>query len=324
MTCANPRVSRRLVRFLIPLVLLFAGAPALAAKGEVALTFDDLPALTILPDQAYVDYLNTTILTKLRRHHVPAIGFVNESKVDDLVRDRQILDLDHWLSAGMELGNHTYSHASLNDVGPQAYIADIELGEPITKALLQKHSEQMRYFRAPYLETGETAAVKNSVDRWLAMHNYRMAPVTIDADDWEFAEPYDDAIARRNDAEKRHIRAEYLAYTATRVAFAQAAARALFGRDIRHVMLLHCTRLNADTLDDLLKILRNAHLRPVSLATALQDPVYRLPDTYVGKDGIDWLERWADARKVDLPEAGDVDPPRDIQAAYDRVDNDRH
>ena len=311
-----------LARFSLWLLVVVAG-PAGAATGRVALTFDDLPALSILPDQPYVDYLNATILRKLRRHRVPAIGFVNESKIDDLVAFRQVGDLKRWLDAGMELGNHTYSHASLNAVGPDAYITDILRGEPVTKALLQQHRKHLRYFRAPHLETGETLAIKNKVDTLLAGHGYRMAPVTIDADDWEFAEPYDDAIARKDEALQRRIRAEYLAYTAKRIAWAQTSAQVLFGRDIWHIMLLHCTRLNADTLDDILRVLGRAKLKPISLTTALRDPVYSLSDSYVGKDGIDWLERWAAARGVDLPEAGNEDPPEDIKAAYDRVDTDR-
>jgi hypothetical protein len=151
-----------------------------------------------------------------------------------------------------------------------------------------------------------------------------MAPVTIDADDWEFAEPYDDAIARRDLAEQERIRTEYLAYTATRIAWAKASAEDIFGRDIRHVMLLHCTRLNADALDDVLRLLQNAGLKPVRLETAMEDPVYQVPDTFVGKEGADWLERWAKARGIELPEKGSEDPPSDIQAAYDRVDTDRH
>lgn len=289
----------------------------------MALTFDDLPALTILPDQPYVDYVNATILRKLRHHRLPAIGFVNEDKIDSLVRKRQVANLERWLDAGMELGNHTYSHPSLNEVGPSAYISDIARGEPVTKALLERHHMRLRFFRAPYLETGSTLAIKNEVASWLRAHAYVMAPVTIDADDWEFAEPYDGAIARRNVADQKRIKSEYLAYTAMRISWAQASARQLFGRNIAHVMLLHCTRLNADTLDDLAKLLKRARLRAVSLASALQDPVYREPDGYVGPDGIDWLERWAQVRKIDLPEAGNEDPPADIQAAYDRVDNDR-
>jgi peptidoglycan/xylan/chitin deacetylase (PgdA/CDA1 family) len=224
----------------------------------------------------------------------------------------------------MELGNHTYSHESLNAVGPEAFIADIARGEPIITRLLLEHQQQLGYFRHPYLETGATTAVKRQVDGWLNDHGYRIAPVTIDADDWEFAEPYDDAIARKDHKEERHIRAEYLAYTARRIDWAQRSARELFGRDIAQVMLLHCTRLNADTLDQLAKILRRARLTPITLTEALNDPVYRQVDPYVGGDGIDWLERWAAARHRQLPERGDEDPPIDIQTAYDRVDNDRN
>ncbi|MDH7972188.1 polysaccharide deacetylase family protein [Sphingomonas sp. AR_OL41] len=312
----------RLVRWLGALLLLLPAA-APAKQGQVALTFDDLPALTILHDQPYVDYLNATILRKLRRHHWHATGFVNAGKIDELVRARQIANLAAWREAGMELGNHTYSHESPNAVGAAAYIADIVRGEPVLRELLARHKQRVFWFRHPYLETGSPAPVKREIDDWLAAQGYRVAPVTIDAEDWEFAEPYDDAIARRDVAAQRHIKASYLAYSATRIAWAQRSARLLFGRDIAHVMLLHATRLNADTLDDIALLLRRAGLRPVSLATALRDPVYREPDHYTGKDGIDWLERWAITRHRDLPDSGDEDPPADIKAAYDRVDNDR-
>jgi hypothetical protein len=74
-------------------------------EARIALTFDDLPALTILNDQAYVDYLNLMILRGLKRHHFPATGFVNEGKLDELQRDRQIANLQRWLDAGMDLVN---------------------------------------------------------------------------------------------------------------------------------------------------------------------------------------------------------------------------
>lgn len=313
---------RRLARWLGALLIILPNA-ALAKQGQVALTFDDLPALTILNDQPYVDYLNATILRKLRQHHWPAAGFVNAGKVDELVPARQTANLAAWLDAGMDLGNHSYSHESPNKIGARAYIADIARGEPLIRSLLAEHGRTIRWYRHPYLETGYPATVEREIDGWLTAHGYRIAPVTIDAEDWEFAEPYDDAIARHDVAAQRYIRASYLAYTAMRIDWAQRAARGLFGRDIAHVMLLHCTRLNADTLDDLARLLRRAKLRPVSLDTAMRDPVYRVPDHYAGKDGIDWLERWATTRHRNLPENGDEDPPADIKAAYDRVDNDR-
>lgn len=315
------RVRRGALALAAALALLPAAAPA--KEGQIALTFDDLPALTILPDQPYVDYLNTTILRKLRRHHLRATGFVNEGKLDDLVRARQIANLARWLDAGMDLGNHSFSHESPNAIGVKAYLADIVRGEPVIRTLLARHGRKIAWYRHPYLETGYPAAAEREIDNWLTAHGYRIAPVTIDADDWEFAEPYDDAIARHDKAAQRHIMAEYLAYTAKRIDWARRSARVLFGRDIAHVMLLHCTRLNADALDDLAALLKRDRLRSVTLTQAMRDPVYRMPDHYVGKDGIDWLERWAIDRHRDLPADGDEDPPADIKAAYDRVDNDQ-
>jgi peptidoglycan/xylan/chitin deacetylase (PgdA/CDA1 family) len=317
--------SRRMPRLALALAVALMMCPCTAGAkdGRIALTFDDLPALTILPDQPYVDYLNATILRKLRRHHLRATGFVNEGKIDELIRTRQIAILARWLDAGMDLGNHSFSHESPNAIGVKAYLADIARGEPVIRGLLARHGRRIAWYRHPYLETGYPAATEREIDGWLAVHGYRIAPVTIDADDWEFAEPYDDAIARHDMAAQRHIMTEYLAYTAKRIDWARRSARLLFGRDIAHVMLLHCTRLNADALDDLAALLRRDHLRSVSLAQAMRDPVYHMADHYVGKDGIDWLERWAIDRHRDLPADGDEDPPADIKAAYDRVDNDQ-
>jgi len=197
--------------------------------GTVAITFDDLPAYTILPDQTFVDRLNTDLLAGLKRHHIPATGFVVEGKLDELVRARQIAVLKNWQKAGMGLGNHTFSHESPNTLGAQAYIADIAKGEPVTRSLLAARHQRLTWFRHPYLETGKDAATQRTINDWLAAHRYRVAPVTIDADDWEFAEPYDDAIAHHNDARRAEIRAEYLAYTEAMIGWSQEAGKALFG-----------------------------------------------------------------------------------------------
>lgn len=300
-----------------------SSSAAQARDTRIALTFDDLPALSIVRDQAYIDDTNIMLLRGLKRHHFPAVGFVNEGKLGEGQRDRQIANLRRWLEAGMELGNHTFSHESPNTLGAQAYIDDIVRGEPVTRALMRQYDRRLRWFRHPFLETGSPASVNHAINGWLSVHDYRVAPVTIDADDWEFAEPYDDAIARKDVEAQRRIKSEYLVYTKMRIGWSMASSRTLFGRDIAQVILLHCTRLNADTIDDLADLFRRLHLRPVSLSSAMRDRAYRTPDAYVGKDGIDWLERWSISLRKDLPEEGDEDPPVDIQMAYDRVDTDR-
>lgn len=318
-------------RLLAALVLLLGPVTAFAAPageprpvaGTIALTFDDLPGLTILDDQAYVTFFNRVILRGLKRHHFPATGFVNESKLDDLDRPRQIAVLCSWLDAGMDLGNHTFSHDDPDELGAKGYTEDIAKGEVVTKALLARYHKTERYFRHPYLKTGSTEAAKRIIDDWLAHHGYRIAPITMDADDWEFAEPYDFAVSHRDTAMQAHIKTEYLQHTEAMIRWYRRASQALFHRDIPYVILLHATRLNADSFEDLAAMLRRNRLKPVSLDRAMADPAYRTHDPYVGADGIDWMERWALELHRRLPDEDKNDPPKEIAAAYDRVDNDR-
>ena len=317
------RMMKTALALIAPLVLLAQPAAAREEPGKVALTFDDLPALSLFADQPYVNYLNDMLLRGLKRHHLPAIGFVNESKLDEIDRAQQIANLRKWLDAGMNLGNHTFSHESPDELGGPGYIADIAKGEPVTRELLAERHKKRAWFRHPYLETGIPEAVKREIDTWLTAHGYRIAPVTIDADDWEFAEPYDDAISRHDEARRLRIQKQYLEYTERTVAWYQKASEGLFGRRIALVMLLHDSRLNADSIDDLAALLKRRNLRGVTLDEAMKDPAYRTHDPYVGHDGIEWNERWSQELHKDLPWASYQDPPKNIVEEYDRNNHDQ-
>jgi hypothetical protein len=89
-------------------------------------------------------------------------------------------------------------------------------------------------------------------------------------------------------------------------------------------MLLHDTRLNADSIDELAAILKRRKLKPITLDKAMQDPAYRTRDPYVGHDGIDWIERWSDELHRSLPWASWQDPPKQIEQEYERNNHDRH
>jgi len=295
-----------------------AGAPG---PASVALTFDDLPGIVLKPDQAYVDATNRALIGSLKRYHYPAIGFVNEGKLDEIIRKRQIAVLRHWMAAGFDLGNHTFSHSSPNEIGGHGYVADIARGEKVIRPMMENAHRRLQWFRHPYLETGNPEAVKAEINRWLGGHGYRIAPVTIDCDDWEFAEPYDNAVMSGNKAEAQRIRGIYLAYTERTIGWYRRAAQALFGRDIAYVMLLHDTRLNSDSFSGLAAIFNRQNLHPISLAKALQDPAYRTPDDYSGKDGIEWLERWSLALNKELPWDDYEDVPKIIETEYNKLDS---
>ena len=285
-----------------------------ASAEDVALTFDDLPALSFTQSFAYADTTTIELLDGLKRHALPAIGFVNEDKLEGNDKPLRIALLAHWLDAGMDLGNHGYAHLSLNNTPLDVYIADVARGGTETGALLAARGRTLHWFRYPYLETGLTAETRSAFESWLSAHNYRVAPVTMENADWMFAVPYDNAILRNDAVNAARIRESYLAYTAKIVPWYRAAALQLLGRRPAFVLLLHATRLNADSIDTLAAILKKNDLNPVTLDRAMEDPAYLVADTYVGPDGNEWLSRWSLTLKKDLPWESLPAQPADIAA----------
>ena len=83
----------------------------------------------------------------------------------------------------------------------------------------------------------------------------------------------------------------------------------VFGHSIPHVMLLHANRLNADLIEELLKIFETKGFRFVTLDEAQADAAYRTPDTFLSKFGPMWGYRWAKARQITVNGAAETEPP---------------
>ncbi len=306
-------------RLLVGCVLALLAVPA--AAEQVALTFDDLPVFGVVRPVAEQTKITRKLLRGLVRHHLPATGFVNEINLEGPDRPARIALLTRWLDAGMDLGNHGYSHFSLTSTPVDLYIADTARGDAVTKALLAQRGRSERWFRYPYLETGPTLAVRRTFEDWLAGAHYRVAPVTCENADYLFADPYDAALAHGDRRRARAIRREYLAYSAKVVAWYRSAAVALLGRPLPLVWLLHASRLNADSIGALAAIMHRQHLTAVTLDTAMADPAYAQPEAYVGPDGNEWLERWSEALHRELPWGKMPSIPKDIAVASAALDD---
>ena len=283
----------------------------------MALTFDDLPAQRAhaLPDQRIAD-LNRELIELLAGRAIPAVGFVNEDKleVDGVIDDRRVAHLEAWLDAGLELGNHTYSHPDLHRTTVETYLDDILRGERVTRRLLEARGETPRWFRHPFLHTGTDLETRRRVTEFLATRSYRVAPVTIDNSEWIFARAYDLALDRRDAELAARLGAAYVDYMLDMTRYYEGQSRALFGREIPQVMLLHANALNADHLGSLLEGLRERGYALVALEAALSDPAYASDDTYTGSGGITWLHRWALSRGVDRSVfAGEPTAPEWVQ-----------
>jgi len=300
--------------------LLLAAAAVVPAGAEpVALTFDDLPVFGVKRPVAEQAAITKKLLAGLVRHHLPATGFVNEINLEGPDRPARVALLTAWLDAGMDLGNHGYSHLSLTTTPVADYIEDTAKGDAVTKALLAARGRQERWFRYPFLETGPTLAVRRTFEDWLASAHYRVAPVTLENADYEFADPYDAALIAGDRKRARAIRREYIAYSAAAVAWYRSAALALFGRRPALVWLLHASKLNADSIAALARIIRHAKLAPVTLDTAMADPAYRTPEDYAGPDGNEWLERWSLTLHRELPWGSMPKVPGEIEVASARL-----
>lgn len=261
----------------------------------VAVTIDDVPSVRLRWGADELRLMTSRILDHCRQHWIPAIGFVNENKlyVDGVLDSRRVALLEMWLDAGFELGNHTYSHPSLHRTTLDEFKGEVIRGETDTRPLLAKYDASPRYFRHPMLHTGRDLETKRGLERFLAEHGYRVAPVTIENSEWVFALAYYNA---REDGEEelmRRLGTAYIAYMEAMFAYYEQQSRALFGREIPQVLLVHANWLNADHFGALATMIEGRGYRFVSLDEALDDGAYASADTYTGPSGLTWIHRWA-------------------------------
>ena len=309
---------------LLALSLLFAaGAFGQAPQRYVAITFDDLPVVSLENNLAVRQEVTSKLLKKFTDAKVPVIGFVNENKLytDGTPNEAEVKLLRQWLDAGLDLGNHTFSHINLNENPLEKYEDEILRGEIITKQLLQERNRQIRYFRHPYLMTGTTLEIKQKLGEFLTAHGYTIAPVTFDNADYMFARAYDIAKRKGDDKLRAQIGAAYVPYLESKVDYWERQSVELLGREIKQIFLMHANSINADYFDKVAEMLKRRNYKFVTLAEALSDEAYKQPDLITQKTwGISWLHRWALAKGKDYVLKGEPDVPEFITNLYNSPD----
>ena len=283
------------------ILLLVWCAPAVAnaqrntKQRTVAVTFDDLPLNSLQRDVASQELITRKLLRAITANRVPAIGFVNESKLLSAGRtdERRVALLQRWLDAGLELGNHTFSHPDLNSTPLEVFVQDVMRGEEVTRRLLQAKGRTLRYFRHPFLHTGKSLETKQKFEEFLSQRGYLIAPVTIDNSEWIFARAYDNAMQRGDKQLMKRIGKSYISYMDQKFAYFEQQSLALFGYEMKQILLLHANALNADYFHTLAGMMKDRSYRFITLDEALTDNAYNSRDTYAGSGGITWIHRWA-------------------------------
>lgn len=300
LACDSPDVEARRADA-APRALAPGGTREQPARREVALTFDDLPGgQTCAPDA--VEAMNRKLVGTIATHRIPAVGLVVGGRLCERHRSALPALLAIWLDAGLELGNHSFSHFDLNDTPLARYQADVIRGDSAIRDLMERRGLKPKYFRHPFLHAGRTLHTQQAFERFLVERGYRIAPVTVDNQEWVFAEVYAKAKHRGDEAMTRRVGESYVAYMDEVFAFFEKWSVEVAGYEVRQVVLLHANQLNADYLDELILMMQRRGYAFISLDRALEDPAYRSTDTYVGPRGLSWLHRWALSKGMPMRE----------------------
>lgn len=281
---------------------------------EMAVTVDDLPIHG--PNTPGMDRMAIAdgLLAAFQRHGLNSVyGFVNGKRVDDDPAAEAILR--RWKGAGHPLGNHTYSHVSLNAVGLSQYFADLEKGEEILKKL-EPDAGVWKVFRYPFLHEGDTTEKREGVRRYLREHGYWAAPVTIDADDWAFNAPFSRCAAQNDAASLVKLRRVFVDGHVAELRRIRELTFSLMQREVRHVLLLHIGAADADAADELLTAYEKQGVKWVDLRTALLDPIYLLDPGDIARYGAALPYRLAKSRGIQV---GSPVFARDLEAELGRT-----
>ncbi|HET8947805.1 MAG TPA: polysaccharide deacetylase family protein [Candidatus Polarisedimenticolia bacterium] len=284
--------------------LLVAGValagPLSARAGTprpLLVTVDDLPvaAPKLHAEVADREQVTRRLLDILARHKVPAVGLVIWGQVKG-PDDRALLD--RWRAAGLELGNHSYSHKDLPRTAIADYLEDVERGRAGLQEYLAPHGGTVRFFRFPYLREGETAEQFDAVRRALQASSQRVLTVTIDTQDWSFEEAYVQAVRRGDARAARDVASEALAALKAETVHHEENGDELFGRTTPQILLLHANAVGTAVWDDLFTWFEKTGHRFAGVDEVLKDPVFAEEPRFLARYGCSLWDRIAHEREA--------------------------
>jgi len=285
-------------------------AVAGAADLEIALTFDDLPINGSLPPGVKQSDLARDTVKVLKKHRVPpSYGFINADKLERDPDGAQALQV--WIAAGHPLANHTYSHLDFTKNTVEEFQKEILRNEPalaLLSPLQSKHD--WRWFRYPYLHEGDTLEKRRAIRAFLAARGYRIAQTTIDWEDYLWNSAHARCVAKQDTAAIEWLRSSYLEEAQRWMRVERDLSRQVWGRDIKHVALLHLGSFSPHILPDLFALLEREGYRIVTLEQAQSDPIYEADPDVAAPRGGTLTELMMQAKGMSWP-AGIGDKPRE-------------
>lgn len=226
---------------------------------------------------------NRAILDMLSANRTKAALFVTGRNVDN---EQGKALLRSWDEAGHTIGNHTYSHRSLNSA---ITAADYEQDILRAEAILKDFKQFRKLFRYPLLKEGNTAAKRDHVRTFLKGHGYRIGHVTIDNSDWIVDQRLAARLQKDPNADLKPYRDFYLEHMWDRAQYYDSLARQVLGRPVKHTILTHFNLLNGLFLTDLLEMFKSKGWREIDAEEAYTDPLFHAePKILPAGESIVW------------------------------------
>ena len=292
------------------LFLSAAAGAAGPAKLKVALTFDDLPRNGTLPAGAKDSEFARDTVKVLKKHRIPpSYGFINANKLERNPDGAKALQI--WVEGGHPLASHTYTHLDFTKNSVEDFQREILRNEPALELLMPEGGKHdWRWFRYPYLHEGDTLEKRRAVRAFLASSGYRIAQTTIDFEDYLWNSAHARCWMKKDADGLAWLRESYRTAAREFIRLDLANSRAVFGRDIHHVMLLHLGSFSSHILPDLFEILDEEGFQIVTLEEAQKDPAYDYDPDIADARGGTLVELAMKAKNIPWP-ANAPQKPRD-------------
>jgi peptidoglycan/xylan/chitin deacetylase (PgdA/CDA1 family) len=222
-----------------------------------------------------------------------------------------------WLAADNALGNHTYDHANLNEVGVRRFIADIEKQDRLLAGIDTSPGSmrRRRMFRYPYLAEGKTLMDRDAVRDYLFKNGYQIAEVTDDYFDWAWNGAYSRCLSLHDDKSAAWLTSHVGDSADRHLRAANAMSEYLFKRRVPQILLIHLNLFTARTIGDILKRWKAQRVTFVPLSETLSDPAYKVNPDFAYEGGRTFLVQIGESRGLD-PEPFD-----DTKYALERLND---
>ena len=261
-----------------------SGVPAVARKPapQFSITMDDF--FWSNPVKLSATERNEAILNTLSSRSHKAALFVIGRNIDS-AEGKQLLA--PWDKAGHLIGNHSYSHRNFNApaTNVEQYQQDILRAED----LLKEFPGFRKYFRFPMLKEGDTAAKRDAMRSFFALHGYRNGHVTIDNSDWAIDLRLTARLKKDPNADVKPYRDFYLEHMWTRSEYYHELAQRVMNRPVKHTVLVHFNLLNGLFLADVLDMYKSKGWQLIDAEEAFTDSVFAAkPDIVPAGESIVW------------------------------------